>query len=436
MTKKVAKNSSAVTLFLLSTLMGIPDVWAKTLYVEKWGNDVGNMVCKKSAPCETIGHALGKAKSNDRIKVGPGIYVENLVIDFNDLQEPLIGLRLESTAGRFATQIAGPSVGHSLEIRQPKVKIGRKGKGFTITGGVESGGGFVPAGAFVFFDPALPSSGVKFEGNRFGAPRPLSSPVPDDPADVTGFDNIIGIQAVGAGKIQVRQNIFQNNAYLGLYCDMCDGALVQDNRFESNISGVSFFDSNDVVVMRNVSSNNRSGLTANSDSKSASIKDNVIERNEMSGMTLGEGDGALVQSNILSGNMGSGVQISSTTGSPPLLRKNLAVGNSEDGIIVQDTDEAKLVRNTLVANGLAGIALELSNDSVLDSNDTIGNNPLSLTNCGIDAEGGTHDNIKHYSAREISPTCVSAGGSFNPIGAAPSRPRALSVSRASALTGG
>ena len=51
---------------------------AKTLYVTKSGSDAN--ACTKKAPCQTIGHAVGKAHKGDTVKVAAGTYAEMVTI--------------------------------------------------------------------------------------------------------------------------------------------------------------------------------------------------------------------------------------------------------------------------------------------------------------------------------------------------------------------
>ena len=111
----------AATAIVVTSLSG----HAKTLHVAKWGVDDPTSG-GTSQPFLTIGAALMNAGRNDRIVVQPGIYEESLIIDAE-------GVKLESVAGRHGTIIDATGLGSNVvDIEATKVRLGKKGKGFTL----------------------------------------------------------------------------------------------------------------------------------------------------------------------------------------------------------------------------------------------------------------------------------------------------------------
>ena len=137
----VTKPTHLLAFIIVGFISGTGVSESRTLYVERWGQNT--LDCgSKSSPCELISHALlQRAKRNDRIVVGPGTYLDNISVDLNNEGEPLSGVKIESVGGRNVTII--DAVQNDLpvfDIRQPNVRLGKKGKGFSVTGATSSSG--------------------------------------------------------------------------------------------------------------------------------------------------------------------------------------------------------------------------------------------------------------------------------------------------------
>ena len=78
---------------------------AKTLYVAKSGSDTS--ACTKKAPCETISHAVAKAKKGDTVKVAAGTYAEMVTITSN-ISLVGRGATVDATGQANGVQITGP----------------------------------------------------------------------------------------------------------------------------------------------------------------------------------------------------------------------------------------------------------------------------------------------------------------------------------------
>lgn len=103
------------------------------LHVEFWGQN--NPVCGSEInPCRTLGYTISRrANPYGRVVVGPGDYLESVVIDLAASGIPLDGLRIESKLGRNATSIGSTNRSLSpIRIIASEVVIGTGDKGFTL----------------------------------------------------------------------------------------------------------------------------------------------------------------------------------------------------------------------------------------------------------------------------------------------------------------
>jgi hypothetical protein len=137
-----ARRTALLVLALL--LLAPPAASAQTFFVSKSGSGTA---CTEAAPCEKVSDALTASRaepgSGDEIRVGPGIYVERVVIEdeANDA-----GLTLRG-AGRGPDQTATPA--EATTLRSPETAQGAevavsKASGVTVEGlRVEVPAGFI-----------------------------------------------------------------------------------------------------------------------------------------------------------------------------------------------------------------------------------------------------------------------------------------------------
>lgn len=410
--------SRFATLLMIAAISVSGAAHGKTLYVEKWGANNDN--CTKTTPCQTIQHAINRSSANGKIKVGPGMYEENLEINTNHVGLLLDGLKLESTTGRYSTIVhsVDPNL-PALTINQPKVQIGKKGKGFTFAG---TTGTFDAA---ILVDVVNPAGKVKIEGNRIGWPRKITDLPNDD------YANYYGIEVTQVGyKIQIRNNIFQNVWVSVIICRTCNQAIIKDNRIESSGEGLYLISSNKASVLKNLSSSNRfSGLRVAASSTSFLFKDNVVERNTEHGIRFESAKSANTQGNISAYNSEDGINISqSSEADATRLKNNLSIGNSDHGFRLFNLENAWIEGNTAMANTLDGIDL-LGTAAIrsIKNNNTIANG-----NCGLEGDSGiTYATTRHYSVGNSLNFCDATY-----TGAPVSKANPIKVNGARTLVGG
>jgi parallel beta-helix repeat protein len=328
----------------------------KSFYVELWGDNDNS--CSRTEPCQTLQSTVDKAGRNDRVIVGPGNHsVATLTID--NIGGDRDGLRLESTHGRNATVIHNFNSQDAIRVIQPKVRIGKSRGGFTIRGGEAAD----KAGILVYSN----GNGVKIEGNRLDR-------------------NYNGIRIIGAEKVQVRNNIVENDDNSsgggGIYCVAtlggCPSALISNNAlFNLGGAGINVGRGDKVVVTGNsVRNYAATGIYFGPQAAAARVKDNAVTTGGY-GIRLVNADGATVQGNIsmnITPYEGFNLAQSTTERSSPKFVSNLSVeSNSGDGARLDSLTNAKVDRNTVSYSGDSGFRIVGSSLGSMRNNNSVGN---------------------------------------------------------------
>ncbi|MGI9317097.1 MAG: NosD domain-containing protein, partial [bacterium] len=337
---------------------------------------------------------------------GPGIYNENVNSNMNLGAQSLEGLKLESTAGRYATIINAPNTSASvIRVWQSKVQIGKKGKGFTVTGAT---------GRFGIEIATANASRCKIEGNRATA-------------------NQYGFFLQGE-RIQVRNNIAKGNSSSGIQCNLCNQGLIRENHVtDSGIEGLAITNSAQATVERNIASENV-GVAIVIGGDSARVRDNVAELSTAGdGILMADIDGALIQGNIAarSGGVSPGFRlVQSNYNNPPQVKSNLAVGNVSDGFRLSGLLNAKVDGNTAVGNTDDGINI-ISGTTVssLKTNNTYDNDTAAIFSCGIRNDSGNSVTYTKHFFGGGDTVC----GAIVPTGTFATKPSPLKVKVAASL---
>lgn len=370
----LSKATQYLTFLAIVFVSGIGVSESKTLYVERWGQNTDSCG-SKSNPCQLISYALSqRAKRNDRIIVGPGFYLDNITVGTNDLGEPLSGLKIESAGGRNVTIVeAAESDSSVFEVRQPNVRIGKKGKGFSVTGaiiGVNSG---------IEFADAIADRG-KVEGNL-------------------SFENANGFKLAG-DKIQVRHNIARENDAEGFICNGCTNARIQDNQAIFNgLDGFRVSSSAKIAMQKNRSVRNDSMgyrvITGGDPEAAASIEKflhNLAFDNGAGGFRMDRPEKVTFTGNIATLNTSDGLRFRNNTGvsvNASRITNNVSAINGGSGIVLSSTSESvvigdvRLEGNHAVDNNGDGIQIYSGIQFSSSKNNNTYNN---VSGCGISNE--------------------------------------------------
>ncbi len=311
---------------------------AATIHVELWG--LSSLPCGgKTTPCNSISLAIAQADDsrNPKIVVGPGFYEENVDITAE-------GTRLESLAGARATIVeADLSSDHVIDISAVKVKIGKRGKGFTLRG----------ASSINFAGIHSVGDLTKIEGNVVAATNS-------------------GIYLTGE-RNQVRFNELLGNSLYSIRCENCDKSLIADNRITGSLYGIDFLNTEDATIQRNVyrgTSTLAYAVRLRSGVSNINLKDNAAELAGW-GYYVENAEGLKMTSNIASRNARYGMQImQQTIGKGPLLKNNLVTSGRNApsfgvGVYLEDVQDLKFEGNSVIDN--LGTGMEVANDGLISS---------------------------------------------------------------------
>ena len=410
------------------------------LHVEKWGSD--SNPCSESAPCLTIGKAISLADAHREIRVGPGIYTENLTIRDDSFQSR-VGLVLKSKAGRYATMIKAEHPKFPIvSIESAGVRFGGIGAGFTVLGQRE-GEYFTREEiatsiqeGIVIQNPA--ANAIRIEGNR-----------------AMGMQ--VGFRFFTGRGLQVRDNIAKNNM-AGFSCWQCDQALFTENQALENRNvgmligwhdGLGWRNedqgmpdglqpSNKVSILRNkISTSHYYGLFVTEYAEGYRITDNVIDRTTTDeGVTIHAAGESLFQGNIIAGDaphsVDDALDIFNQEEAEGYLHvvDNLAVSMaSAISSDLRGQSQVVIEKNRAVGSKWSGMRFTESPGvpEVIRSNDTYG----SVSSCGMDNQrigGATIEYEDHfYGAGDAECGAFSHSGGFRTM------PRPLNVNTAKAL---
>lgn len=288
------------------------------------------------APGESIAAALARARAGDTVRVAPGRYRENLVLD-----KPL------TLEGSGYPTISGG--GHSDVIRV-------RAAGVTIRGLVlrDSGIDLDAQNAGIYIQPGADRARVlacALVGNLFGIWL-------EHAAGVTLQDNtVIGrpdLQSAARGNgIQVYNTddarVIGNTVSFtrdGIYVDYSRHALFRGNRLHHVRYGTHYMNTNDSTWEDNDSWQNRGGL-ALMEVRKLVVRHNRAWGNEEHGIMLRTIQDSVIEHNIVAGN--------------------------GRGFFIYDA-EFNIVRDNLVIGNLTGVQLTAgSSNNRVDGNDFIGN---------------------------------------------------------------
>ena len=161
---------------------------------------------------------------------------------------------------------------------------------------------------------------------------------------------------------EVVANRTELNAQMGFQAVSSLGVLLAANQIVANHErGVRFASGSGLIVGNRIERNKFSGVWLVQGSQT-DILGNVIERNYGHGILIEEGSVAVVSDNLLLRNYTSGVCIQS--GASALISSNSIIDSRFDGIYAEGVTDATIERNILLRNHFMGISSESANLAV------------------------------------------------------------------------
>jgi hypothetical protein len=307
------KHQAALMLVLL--LGAAAPAVAATLVVAARGQD-GPGCGTKTQPCRSVSRAIAHARAGDTIEVGPGRYGD--IAQDGDFTDPgdeaaeidtgcdcmiHVDKRLTLVArdGAEATILdARAAPIHVVAVDVPGTVVGKKGKGFTLTGGGTGGSGL-----------AASTNEIIVAGN------------------LAAFNGKHGIDAAGP-RVRVTDNRMIGNASSGC---QCGGNASFFARNVATDNGAGFFTGDGSALVGNLAMRNtESGFEI---VERNVIKGNVAIANGEAGFTFYGGD------NVATGNVAHANYVGFRLfGGGNLLLKCAIVGNLGVGVLVEASANA------------------------------------------------------------------------------------------------
>lgn len=358
---QLSKLAAMLLLALLAMMATTAGARAATIHVAKWGEDAKG--CGSSIkPCLTIQNAIDLAGADSLVIVQPGEYVERLEIRHS-------GLRLESSAGRNATAISQPAIVpeparfedlYLVHVSASRVRIGRRGRGFTLSYTTLYG---IVARA-LGENERLNSGWI--EGNSLVPEFTLETDNEQWPeVSVSGKNMQVRYNTIGQRRIA--QNA--NNDGAGL------GGSGDNLRFFSN----KIYSYGDDPV----DSYDQFGLLVGGGTSGGAVIGNVIlgdavgsEDDYSGGIQIGQrGISAVIANNVVSG-FDTGIDVYLASPQQITVSSNIVADNSKAGIALTDDDEdpgaqGAITNNLIVNTSSAAIESEVAGHRSISGNTII-----------------------------------------------------------------
>jgi len=347
------------------------------VYVQKWGKDTYNCG-SKTRPCLTINQGVYRVASTtspystssvSKIYVGPGKYTENVSINKN-------GIRITSTHGTDSTIIKASNTQHdAVYIASDGVYFGKKGKGFTLTGSVDSSGLFSTGSYGQVMGNKAINNGAR--GFQFGnSTIAIGAAIPNEPL----AGGAPAEPLINQTNVTVYYNIAEGNGEGGFYFSDFDNSTVKYNEAHNNLqTSGAFFGFG-------------SGFWIDMNSNNDRFEYNIATGNDMSGFfyrRFGVTD-QIARYNQSSENLSHGFML---MGDVLTINRNTATNNAEDGFHFMGYDQVvEFGYNTAVGNIGTGVTVStemvagMSSFNNFHHNNLINNDSIANpghNNCGL-----------------------------------------------------
>ncbi len=313
-----------ISMFLLFSI----SITAETIWVDDDYNYPQESDGTLSKPYTTIQAAINAAEDEDVIKVLPGIYTEDIIIDKS------VSLRTDSMKETIIT--SNDKKAYMVEVRANDVSI----EGFTLID--ETNTSHRKAVIYI-------SSGVQ---------------------DVVISENYVpstiisrSVLVTQAEGVVIRDNIF--NLSLGIQFENCLSSSITDNyiRNDNDSTAIRIIDSIGTVISDNIIKYAMHGVHVLS-SQSCNITSNEIQNHTTNGIYMQDGNSHSIIDNIIENNGLNGIKL---TCSDSTVGFNEIISNL-NGISI-DSDRNMISNNTIKNNNNYGLYTSpTSNNNIICSN--------------------------------------------------------------------
>ena len=357
----------AVMLSSVLLCFGTAPAFAKTLVVDNDGAE-----CPQ-AEYTTIQQAVAAAEAGDKILVCPGQYFGTVPVSTPDLrieaqgapgEVVLRGANVEGELGIVVLNTNGVVVqGFAVEnFGRAQIRI-QGGSGNTVRKNVTSGAAFNDGIQVTSSSANLVEQNTSFGNQEDGIYVGVITDIPFAPT----FDNL------------VRHNeTFENRQHGINLSGTGSGNVIFGNRVRDNVNrGINNVQASNgnIIEQNHVSENGIPlppglgpgiGIFVNT-STGVTVRDNKVEGNGGSGITLTGSANNLVTNNLSDSNLAGGLTLNGSTGN--LVEKNMLVGNTQDGVRLNNSATNTVQANHIRQNGRDGIRAEANTrDNTFEQN--------------------------------------------------------------------
>ena len=220
-------------------------------------------------------------------------------------------------------------------------------------------------------------------------------------------------------------------AFSGISLNLCDGCIIENNKFLNNNMGISVGGSENTVVRNNIVTNGAGTGIHISQSGSTTISGNQVSGYGTSGIKIAscQGRNTISGNNVIQ-NSGNGVSLEDTY--DQVLESNTVSSNGKEGINLARSNNNNLKNNIVSYSGNNGIRMESSSGNTVWNNEVLGNNTTgnnhgiflyesrdsyvqdnTVSECeyGIALRGAVNNSVKNNNVHHCSST-VSGGGFY------------------------
>ena len=219
-------------------------------------------------------------------------------------------------------------------------------------------------------------------------------------------------------------------AFSGISLNLCDGCIIENNKFLNNNMGISVGGSENTVVRNNIVTNGAGTGIHISQSGSTTISGNQVSGYGTSGIKIASSQGRnTISGNNVIQNSGNGVSLEDTY--DQVLENNTVSSNGKEGINLARSNNNNLKNNIVSYSGNNGIRMESSSENTVWNNEVSGNNTTdnnhgiflyesrdsyvqdnTVSECeyGIALRGAVNNSVKNNNVHHCSST--DSGGGF------------------------
>ncbi|MCD6223151.1 MAG: right-handed parallel beta-helix repeat-containing protein, partial [Thermoplasmata archaeon] len=315
----------------------------------------------------SIQDAINNASNNATIKVYPGLYKENVVID-----KPL--KLIDDPAGPYINAIidGGGDIGINITTSNVLVRnitVYNFSLAILVHNASHQIDNITIDTCKIFNTAGGGGTGIKFDGVDDGI-------INNTKVNSTGY----GIYLDHSSNITISECNITHNSMHGIYLYSSSNNSLFNNVLMHNGIGGGIYatnSSNGNTLERNIASyNGWSGIELKNDSNNNVVRNNSVNNNDHAGIWVYSSDNNTILNNIVRDNDWSGIELK--YGSEYNKVENNSISNNEHaGIYIHGSSENRILNNDITLNKWSGIELNVDSCNNIVKNNSVDSNSHS-----------------------------------------------------------